>query len=85
MQIDSKRRPSFAELVQSLEEIKQRSQMAIVLADISNLNIARDAVLSKTILEKILGNLDTFGVAYLSSFSKELCRFSVGFTSVLVA
>ena len=29
--------------------------MAIVLADISNLNISKDAVMSKTILEKILG------------------------------
>ena len=55
LQIDPKRRPAFVELVQNLEEIKQRSQMAIVLADISNLNISKDAVMSKTILEKILG------------------------------
>ena len=54
-QIDPKKRPSFVEIAQTLEEIKQRSQMAIVLADISNLNISKDAVMSKTILNKILG------------------------------
>lgn len=31
--------------------------MAIVLADISNLNISADNVMNKTILEKILGKL----------------------------
>ena len=31
--------------------------MAIVLADISNLNISKDEVMSKTILNKILGTL----------------------------
>ena len=54
-QIDPKKRPSFVEIAQTLEEIKQRSQMAIVLADISNLNISKDEVMSKTILNKILG------------------------------
>ncbi len=58
LQIDPKKRPSFIEIVQTLEEIKQRSQMATVLADISNLNLASDDVMSKTILEKILGLLN---------------------------
>lgn len=54
-QIDPKKRPSFSDMVTRLEEIKSRSQMANVLADISNLNRDPDTVMDKTILEKILG------------------------------
>ena len=54
-QIDPNKRQSFSELTQSLEEIKTRSKFATVLADITNLNIAEDEVMNKTILEKILG------------------------------
>lgn len=53
-QFDPKKRPSFPEIVNSVEEIMCRSQMAIVLADITKLNIQADDVLSKTLLENIL-------------------------------
>ena len=54
-QIDPKKRPSFSDMVTRLEEIKSRSQMASVLADITNLKRDPDIVMDKTILERILG------------------------------
>jgi len=42
-------------MVTRLEEIKSRSQMASVLADITNLKRDPDIVMDKTILERILG------------------------------
>lgn len=53
-QIDPKKRPSFSDMVTRLDEIKSRSQMANVLADISNLKRDPDVVMDRTILEKIL-------------------------------
>lgn len=53
-QIDPKKRPSSCEIVEILDEIKTRSQMAIVLADISSLNLAHNDLINKTTLERIL-------------------------------
>jgi hypothetical protein len=58
LQIDPMKRPSFQDVVVNWDEIKSRSQMAVVLADLSSLNIDKTAnVMNKTILEKILGNI----------------------------
>ena len=57
MQYDPKKRPSFSDICDQLEEVKTRSQMATVLADITNLNIDNEAVVNKTILNKILSKI----------------------------
>lgn len=49
------------EVLSSLEEIKSRSQMAVVLADIGRLGMTSDDVMSRGILEKILGKVSVSG------------------------
>lgn len=62
-QIDPWKRPSFAELVERLEEMKCSALMAVMLADLSRLGItAADAgnIMSRMILERILGEISRY-------------------------
>lgn len=54
-QIEANKRPSFAEVVLSLEAMKSNAQMAVILADFSRLGISKAGIiLNRMILEQIL-------------------------------
>ena len=64
LQYDPKKRPTFGDICDQLEEVKTRSQMATVLADITNLNIDNEAVVHKTILNRILSEFSRYSLCY---------------------